>query len=223
MGGITQILNDTDYVDRKIANGEHQQQDFKHAITSSIKIARTLSAFANTDGGRLWIGVKDNGRIKGIEPNEELHMILAAADSYCKPPVPFKYFVHEYEGLILLEIEVEPSKEKPHRSQTDDKQWKSYIRLKDETLLANSVLVRTWQMSKLPKGEKMIFDDSERFLLTYLNNNPIITLNTYCKEAKIKSSKATAILAKLIAWDVIAWEHTNNTFIYKLKDVKISI
>lgn len=36
---------------RLIAQGEHQQQDFKYEISDARKIARTLSAFANTDGG----------------------------------------------------------------------------------------------------------------------------------------------------------------------------
>ena len=40
-----------------IEEGEHQQQDFKFEVSDSRKIARTLSAFANTDGGRLLIGV----------------------------------------------------------------------------------------------------------------------------------------------------------------------
>ena len=36
-----------------IEEGEHQQQDFKLRIDDSRKIAKTLVAFANTDGGRL--------------------------------------------------------------------------------------------------------------------------------------------------------------------------
>ncbi len=43
-----------------IAQGEHVQQDFKFRIDDQRKIARTLCAFANTKGGRLLIGVKDN-------------------------------------------------------------------------------------------------------------------------------------------------------------------
>ena len=221
MGGITEILEDKEYIDKKIAEGEHQEQDFKHVITSQSKIARTLSAFANTDGGRLWIGVKDNGRIKGIEPNEELHMIQGASETYCQPPVPFEYFVHEYDNLIVLEVVVKPSLQKPHRSQTDDKLWKSYIRIDDETLLANPVLVRTWQLEKKPKGQEMVFDDSERFLLSYLTNNPHIGLAAYCKAAKIKRAKAVAIMAKLIAWEVLSWEHINSTYIYKLHDKSV--
>ena len=58
-----------------IDQGEHQQQDFKFEVSDSKKIARTLSAFANTDGGRLLIGVKDNGHISGIKSEEEYYMI----------------------------------------------------------------------------------------------------------------------------------------------------
>ena len=45
-------------IEELISQGEHQQQDFKFEVSDSKKIARTLSAFANTDGGRLLIGVK---------------------------------------------------------------------------------------------------------------------------------------------------------------------
>ena len=49
------------YIEKLIKRGEHQTQDFKFEVSDSKKIARTLSAFSNTNGGRLLIGVKDNG------------------------------------------------------------------------------------------------------------------------------------------------------------------
>lgn len=58
--------SDKVYLQQLIAEGEHQQQDFKFEISDARKIARSLSAFSNTDGGRLLIGVKDNGRIAGV-------------------------------------------------------------------------------------------------------------------------------------------------------------
>ena len=48
-------------------------------IDDAAKIARTLVAFANTDGGRLLIGVKDNGAVTGANQEEEYHMIDLAA------------------------------------------------------------------------------------------------------------------------------------------------
>ena len=77
--------SDKVYLQQLIAEGEHQQQDFKFEISDARKIARSLSAFSNTDGGRLLIGVKDNGRIAGVRSEEEIYMIEAAAKLYCRP------------------------------------------------------------------------------------------------------------------------------------------
>jgi predicted HTH transcriptional regulator len=68
-----------------INQGEHQTLDFKHSITDSKKIARSLAAFANTNGGRLLVGVRDNRSIAGVKSDEEFYMVQAAADMYCKP------------------------------------------------------------------------------------------------------------------------------------------
>lgn len=52
-------FTDTDYIHALIAEGEHLQQDFKFEISDARKIAKTLSAFANTRGGKLLIDDKD--------------------------------------------------------------------------------------------------------------------------------------------------------------------
>lgn len=70
-----------------VTEGEHVHQDFKFAITDACKIARSLSAFSNTEGGRLLVGVKDNGKIAGIRSAEEIYMIEVAATRYCRPSV----------------------------------------------------------------------------------------------------------------------------------------
>ena len=54
------------YIEKLIEQGEHQHLDFKFAVNDSRKIARSLVAFANTTGGKLLIGVKDNGTIAGV-------------------------------------------------------------------------------------------------------------------------------------------------------------
>ena len=79
----------SDYILKLIQRGENQQLDFKFEISDSKKIARSLVAFANTDGGKLLVGVKDNGSIAGVRSDEEYHMVEAAAQLYCKPEVKF--------------------------------------------------------------------------------------------------------------------------------------
>jgi len=95
-----------------IAQGENQQLDFKFEVSDSKKIARTLSAFANTDGGRLLIGVKDNGSITGVRSEEEFYMIEAASTMYTHPAVPFTATRWEINGKTVLEIYISPS---PHK------------------------------------------------------------------------------------------------------------
>ena len=63
------------YIQGLIEEGEHEHQDFKFSISDARKIARSLSAFANNDGGRLLVGVKDNGNIAGVRNEEDIYVI----------------------------------------------------------------------------------------------------------------------------------------------------
>ena len=75
-------IHDKEYILELIEEGEHEMQDFKFSISDSRKIARSISAFANHSGGRLLVGVKDNGNIAGIRSEEEFYMIEQAAEMY---------------------------------------------------------------------------------------------------------------------------------------------
>ena len=55
------------HIKQLIFEGESVNLDFKKTITSCEKIAKTLVAFANNKGGRLLVGVLDNGTIKGVK------------------------------------------------------------------------------------------------------------------------------------------------------------
>ena len=66
-------IHDKEYILELIEEGEHEMQDFKFSISDSRKIARSISAFANHSGGRLLVGVKDNGNIAGIRSEDDNH------------------------------------------------------------------------------------------------------------------------------------------------------
>ena len=119
------------YIHKLIEEGEHQMQDFKFEISDSKKIARSLVAFANTDGGRLLIGVKDNGAISGIRSEEEKHMIQTAAEMYCKPKIDFQAKEWNINGKTVLEVFVPKSKHFKHKAPDHNDIYNVYIRVKD--------------------------------------------------------------------------------------------
>ena len=84
-------MDDKRYLLSLIREGEHQQQDFKYRVADACKLAKSVSAFANTDGGRLLIGVRDDGHLSGVRSEEEIYMMHQAAYRYCKPEASIKF------------------------------------------------------------------------------------------------------------------------------------
>jgi predicted HTH transcriptional regulator len=200
-----------------IRQGEHQQQDFKFEVNDARKIARSLVAFANTDGGKLLIGVKDNGTLAGVRSDEEIHMLQAASDLYSKPNVLYSVKQWEIDGKIVLEVDVEPGKNKPYFAPNDEKKWLVYIRVNDQNRLANKVILRVWQKQKNKSGVYLEYSENEKFLLTYLENNPNISFSKLCRFVKIKRHEAEELLANLITLNVIEPDFSSSkTITYKL-------
>lgn len=206
-----------DKAKQEISKGEGIQQDFKQSISDIKKIACTLVAFANTVGGKLWIGVKDNGSVKGCKAQEELYMIDAAADNYAQPQVPFTYIVYELgNGKQLLEIQVESSKE-VHRAKNSDGELKAYARQNDSTVLVSNVVYKSWVNKKLyKKKSEFKFTPAEELLMLYLRTNEYITLSRMVKITELKRPKAEDILAKLLSWKLITWKNAEGSFRYSL-------
>ena len=182
------------YITRLIQQGEHQTQDFKYCISDSRKIARSLVAFANTNGGRLLIGVKDNGRIAGVRSEEEYYMVESAAKMYSKPPVDFTTRQHFVEGKTVLEVIIEPSAEKPHFARDDEGKWWVYFRKDDENRLANKIMIEVWKRQKSTDGILINYSDDEKILLDYLANNAKISVSKYSRIAHLTYKKAEEII-----------------------------
>jgi predicted HTH transcriptional regulator len=199
-----------------IAQGEHQLLDFKFEINDAKKIARTLSAFANTDGGKLLIGVKDNGKIAGIRSEEEYHMIEAAAQMYCKPELTFESRKWEILGKAVLEVDIAPIENRPCLALSEDKRWLAYIRVKDQNIRANTVLMKVWQKEKRKKGIFIEYSNTEKVLLDHLESNAEISISRLCKIGKISRRQAEETLAKLITLGIITIDMSEKGATYKL-------
>ncbi|MDZ7849058.1 MAG: ATP-binding protein [Owenweeksia sp.] len=204
---------------RLIDEGEHQKLDFKFRIDSSRKIAKTLSAFANTDGGKLLIGVKDNGRIAGIDPEEEFYMIQGAAELYCKPHVKFTPTVYQAEDKLVLENRYLPSASRPHYAKDENAKWLAYVRQADENFVANRVLLRFLKDRSTTVRKNLIaYGNHERLLFDLLSELREISLSKFARKAKISIYKAEKTLALFLKWEIIAWKATDKGIRFYLID-----
>ncbi len=200
-----------------IRQGENETLDFKHSITNSEKIARSLVAFANTNGGKLLIGVKDNGTISGIQTEEEYYMVQAAAHLHCKPEIRFLTETWNIKGKTILEITIPKSLDKTYFAKDQLGKWKVYIRVNDQNLLANKILLKVWKQKKRKKGTYIHYTPKEKLLLNYLSENKYITFSKFRKIAKISPYKAERILVNMIVVNLIDIVFTEEQTYYRLK------
>ncbi|MBE6342389.1 MAG: ATP-binding protein [Lentimicrobiaceae bacterium] len=206
----------SNHIHKLIEEGEHQMLDFKFEISDSKKIARTLVAFANTDGGRLLIGVKDNGAISGIRSEEEKHMIQTASEMYCIPNVNFQAKEWNINGKTVLEIIVPKSKYHKHRAPDHNNIYKVYIRVKDQNILADGILLKIWKYQNNKQEVRVTFTESEMFLLKYLNDNKRITLKEFMKAAKISKKEAEKTLVNFTLINMLKLEITEKVIFFSL-------
>jgi len=122
------------FLDEYIQQGEHQQQDFKKTVSNATKIAKTICAFANGQGGRLLIGVDDEGEIQPVEVEEEMYMVHLAATEYCRPPVMVDFIVHESQDGDVLEAKIGEKTNVVHAAQDQHGEWKVYVRDRDRVI-----------------------------------------------------------------------------------------
>ena len=135
-------MDDKRYLLSLIREGEHQQQDFKYRVADACKLAKSVSAFANTDGGRLLIGVRDDGHLSGVRSEEEIYMMHQAAYRYCKPATKRPVCAIDETGRM-----------------------RAYIRINDENIVASPVHLALWRESQKSQGVMLTYNDDIRHLL----------------------------------------------------------
>jgi len=185
-----------------IAQGEGDRLDFKKTITHLDKIARTLVSFANTRGGIILVGVMDNGKINGIDPEEEKFSLQQAAQFYCDPPLKLFFQEEEYENITVLKVIIPESKQKPHLAKLKENDWRGYVRVKDESVQTSKMVMQALETEhNVPlyvPATKI-----ETTLLTYFQKQPRITLKEFMHLANISKRRAQRILVHLVLHGLI--------------------
>jgi predicted HTH transcriptional regulator len=199
-----------------IEKGEVENLEFKFEINDSRKIAETICAFANTSGGDILVGVKDNGSIAGIRSSEEYFMIEGAAQLYVRPEVKFTSKLYSINKKEVLLVHIDEAEKKPVFCINRDQQKIAYQRVADANFQADPVTVQMWR--KIYNIKKpSLYTANEEKILHLLDETPDAHLSRISNKSKIPYKQTIETLAQLVVWDLIEIEHKHGKSFYKLK------
>ena len=214
-------MDDKRYLLSLIREGEHQQQDFKYRVADACKLAKSVSAFANTDGGRLLIGVRDDGHLSGVRSEEEIYMMHQAAYRYCKPEASIKFDTYHVtpdtssgeRGLrTIVMATVPPSTKRPVCAIDETGRMRAYIRINDENIVASPVHLALWRESQKSQGVMLTYNDDIRHLLDVIQDR--LTLNQIVRLSRLPRHKVITLMARLIRFGTLHWEYTGQLFLF---------
>ncbi|MCQ2249681.1 MAG: ATP-binding protein [Bacteroidales bacterium] len=207
----------------RIKQGEGLHQDFKYAITDSKKIAKSLSAFANTDGGSLLIGVKDNGRIAGANPDEEYYMIESAAKLYSQPKVDFEACLWEVDGKQVLEIIIPKGPTPPYKAKDASGKYLAYVRVADENILADRVIVKAMENMRQGINTSISYTRKQEFVMQYIEENGLISVELVQKYLQLGKTDSENVLIDLMSAGIIEPDFSNKNCIqYRAVDSSVA-
>lgn len=89
-----------------LQEGEGYKIEFKESINN---LDKELVAFTNADGGRIFLGIDDNNKAKGIEVTNKLKSQIQDLANNCDPKI--NIYFEEFDKILI--IEVKEGKDKP--------------------------------------------------------------------------------------------------------------
>lgn len=82
-----------------LQEGETHKIEFKESLED---IAKELVAFANSSGGRILLGVKDDGTIKGIKLTKALKSQIQDIANNCEPKIEIS--MESLENVLVISV-----------------------------------------------------------------------------------------------------------------------
>ena len=192
-----------------LREGENKCQSFFENTDDVLEIARTLVAFSNCDGGVLLIGLKKNGKIVGVDPQNELLNISLILQENCQPHMKISSRIFQEKVRIVLEISVLSGNEKPYNVIYNSKK-EVFIRKENRNILANKMVEDVWKFKRLNEVKPINLSTAEKTMLDLIHSNSKISLTKIHKKSNLSFSEIDRVLVRLISWNYIVMEMTDN-------------
>ncbi|MDF2158941.1 RNA-binding domain-containing protein [Algoriphagus sp. CAU 1675] len=186
------------------SKGEGLNLEFKKKAAFPEKIVRELIAFANTEGGYLFIGVDDDGTVSGQRYIEEEVFVMERAIRELIHPV-LDYGVetiklNEKKGVAVFRIPI--SKNRPHYILEGVKK-RGFVRVEDRSVQASREMWEILRRSRVPKDTVFTYGKKEEVLMKYLGEEESITVSQFSKIARLPKFLASKTLVRLVLANVL--------------------
>ena len=140
--------------------GESKNVEFKEILPkNSERYIKTIVAYANTQGGKLFIGVGDENReIVGVDEAilfQTMDRIANAVSDSCEPQIVPEIEPYTIEGKTIIIVTVEPEPQRPYYLKSKGKENGTYIRVGATTRLASLNKIKELEL----EGEKISWDE----------------------------------------------------------------
>jgi len=189
----------------KYSEPESSMLEFKQEIPTKQQISKSIIGFCNQHGGKLILGVADDGSIIGI-PEAEIDDVMTKVahliyDS-CHPPILPLVYSQRIQDKVIVIIEVSSGLYKPYFLKAKGLSKGTYVRLGPSTLLANAEMIQElqWQAQGHAADQTTVYtasiDDLDIDAAVALLNN----------SSKSKQDKKT-INALLKGYGLVTEEH----------------
>ena len=99
----------------RIRQGENLHTDLKERLGVPRELSKDLVCFANTDGGQLIIGVRDDRTLVGVDdPDRVSRMVDNVAFNNCQPPLTVVQEVFEEAGKKIVVVNIPKGAQRPY-------------------------------------------------------------------------------------------------------------
>jgi len=168
----------SNFLQQLIQSGEDSSTEFKSAHFRNESLAKEIVAFLNVSGGKVFLGIEDNGSITGVEDTEiEEKIINICRNSVAPSIIPEIYNHNDSEGRKVVEIRIGKGNHKPYKVKSNNR---FYIRAGSVSIEPrNEELIRMFQ-----DGQQLHFEVGILPEVKFNQYCDIIRLSEYCKNQR---------------------------------------
>jgi predicted HTH transcriptional regulator len=121
-------------VDIKSIPPEGPEDEWKEKVPRPNRMARTLAAFSNGTGGRIWVGMRDDGQPLGVPNFDTVRRAMNEAAALVDPAPQISFHrVSLGDGRSLLRVDVRSGSEGPYCVVGREGERVAYLRNRDIT------------------------------------------------------------------------------------------